>query len=58
MIDGGTTVHVNMEVVTPVLTGIFQVCIVTCARCGLGCYVNMEVTIIPVYNPGTSMYSY
>jgi hypothetical protein len=41
-----------------VLTGIFQVCIVTCARCGLGCYVNMEVTIIPVYNPGTSMYSY
>jgi hypothetical protein len=27
MIDGELAVHVNMEVITPVLTGIIQVCI-------------------------------
>ena len=34
MIDEGTTVHVIMEVITPVLTGITQVCIITYDRWG------------------------
>ena len=34
MIDEGTTVHVIMEVITPMLTGITQVCIITYDRWG------------------------
>ena len=45
-------VHVNMEVTIPVLTGIIQLCIVTCDRCKYGgCY-----TCVDSYNPG--MYNY
>ena len=58
MIDEGTAVHVNMEVTIPVLTGIIQLCIVTCDRWGYGCSCKHGdcYTCVDSYNPG--MYSY
>ena len=51
-------VHVNMEVIAPVLTGIIQVYIVTCDRLGYECSCKHGgyYTCADRYNPG--MYSY
>jgi hypothetical protein len=58
VIDEGMAVHVNMEVIAPVLTGIIQVYIVTCDRLGYECSCKHGgyYTCADRYNPG--MYSY
>jgi hypothetical protein len=48
VIDEGTAVHVNMEVTIPVLTGIIQVCIVTCEPYPHLSQVTIHNWIIPV----------
>ena len=58
MIDECTAVHVNIEIISPLLTDIFQECIITCDRRGYDCSCNhgSYYTCADRYNPG--MYNY